>query len=208
VVEDEESLRKVAKRALEVAGYTVLTAANGKEAISLCAQYSGDIQLLLTDVVMPGLNGRALALELLKTHERLKVLYMSGYTDDAIGHHGVLDPGTHFIGKPFTGHDLARKVREVLDGGTTPVDGAQDQEASADAELMEQPLDKDALRGLSRELLSKLSKAVCAARYDEMVEIIETVRIIDPEVAIGLRRLADRFDCDRLRELLGTDAGR
>jgi two-component system cell cycle sensor histidine kinase/response regulator CckA len=115
VVEDEEALGKVARRTLDAAGYKVLTAADGDEALLQSAQHAGDIHLLLTDVVMPRMSGRALAQELSKTRPALKVLYMSGYTDNAIVHHGVLDRGTHFLGKPFTGADLTRKVREVLD---------------------------------------------------------------------------------------------
>jgi two-component system, cell cycle sensor histidine kinase and response regulator CckA len=122
VVEDEQALRKVASRSLAAAGYTVLAAADGDEALRTAAQHAGDIHLLLTDVVMPRMNGRALAQELSKTRPKLKVVYMSGYTDNAIVHHGVLDAGTHFIGKPFTATDLTRKVREVLDSG--PPDGA------------------------------------------------------------------------------------
>jgi len=114
VVEDEESLLEVARRTLIEVGYTVLTAAQGDAAILACAQHAGDLQLLLTDVVMPRMSGRALAEQLVRTRPRLKALYMSGYTDEAIVHHGVLDPGTHFLGKPFTSADLMRKVREVL----------------------------------------------------------------------------------------------
>ena len=117
VAEDEEALRKVARRIVETAGYRVLTAASGEEALLASAQHTGDIHLLLTDVVMPRMGGRVLAQELSKTRPALKVLYMSGYTDDAIVHHGVLDPGTHFISKPFAAADLQRKIREVLDGG-------------------------------------------------------------------------------------------
>jgi len=121
LVEDEAALSKVAKRNLDSAGYTVLAAADGDEALRLCAQHMGDIHLLLTDVVMPRISGRTLALELTKTRPTLKVLYMSGYTGNAIGHHGVLDAGTHFIAKPFTAANLARKVREVLDGCVTNI---------------------------------------------------------------------------------------
>ncbi len=117
VVEDEEALRKVVRRSLEAAGYTVLTAADGVDALGTAARHAGEIQLLLTDVVMPRMGGRMAAQELVKTRPALRVLYMSGYTADAIVHHGVLDAGTQFIGKPFTGADLTRKVREVLDGG-------------------------------------------------------------------------------------------
>jgi CheY-like chemotaxis protein len=115
LVEDEQALRKVAIRALESAGYTVLPAANGEEALQACAQTAGHIHLLLTDVIMPRMGGRALAQELAKSRPGLKVVYMSGYTDNAIVHHGVLEPGTHFLVKPFTAADLTRKVREVLD---------------------------------------------------------------------------------------------
>ncbi len=116
VVEDEDALLRLARRSLEAAGYSVLTAAAGEDALRLSAAHAGEIHLLLTDIVMPRLSGRAVALALVKTRPTLKVLYMSGYTDDAIFHHGVLDPGTHFIGKPFTVSDLTRKAREVLDG--------------------------------------------------------------------------------------------
>jgi len=119
VVEDEEALREVARRSLSAAGFTVLTAADGAEALEIAARHAGEIQLLLTDVVMPKMSGRALALELVKTRPAIQVVYMSGYTDNAIVHHGVLDAGTQFIGKPFTGAELARKVRAVLDGPST-----------------------------------------------------------------------------------------
>jgi signal transduction histidine kinase/CheY-like chemotaxis protein len=114
VVEDEAALLKVARRTLESAGYTVLSAANGSEALLTFAQHAGEIHLLLTDVIMPRMGGRDLAEQLTRTQPVLKVLYMSGYTDDAIVHHGVLDAGTAFIGKPFTAVQLTRKVREVL----------------------------------------------------------------------------------------------
>jgi CheY-like chemotaxis protein len=119
VVEDEEALRRVARRALLEAGYTVLTAADADEALRTCAQHAGKIQLLVTDVVMPRTSGKVLAQILLKVRPALKVLYMSGYTDSAIVHHGVLDAGTHFLAKPFTAVDLTRKVRDVLDADVT-----------------------------------------------------------------------------------------
>jgi CheY-like chemotaxis protein len=115
VVEDEEQLRKLSRRSLEAAGYTVLTAAGGDEAMQVSARHPGDIHLVFTDVVMPRMSGRVLAQELARARPGIKVLYTSGYTDDAIVHHGVLNPGTHFVAKPFTSADLTRKVREVLD---------------------------------------------------------------------------------------------
>jgi two-component system, cell cycle sensor histidine kinase and response regulator CckA len=115
LVEDDESLRKAARRTLEAAGYKVLVAENGAGALLTSAQRTGDVHLLLTDVVMPHMSGRALANELLKARPTLKVLYTSGYTDNTIDQHGVLPAGTNFIGKPFTTAALTRKVRQALD---------------------------------------------------------------------------------------------
>jgi two-component system cell cycle sensor histidine kinase/response regulator CckA len=115
VVEDEEAILNIAKRILREAGYTVLTAASPDAALMACKAQQSQIHLLLTDVVMPQMGGRVLAETLVVARPGIKVLYMSGYTDDAIVHHGTLDPGTHFIAKPFNAADLARKVREVLD---------------------------------------------------------------------------------------------
>jgi signal transduction histidine kinase/FixJ family two-component response regulator len=115
VVEDEQAVRELVKRILASAGYTVLTAATGSEALLVCESYPNIIHLVLTDVVMPQMGGKALAVRLATMRPGIKILYMSGYTDDAIVHHGTLDPGTQFIGKPFNAADLTKKVREVLD---------------------------------------------------------------------------------------------
>ena len=116
VVEDEPAVRDLAKQVLAKAGYTVMTAANGDEALQLCERQAGKIHLALTDVVMPGMGGRVFAEQLARLRPDIKILYMSGYTDDAIDHHGTLEPGTHLITKPFSLTDLRRKVRELLDG--------------------------------------------------------------------------------------------
>ena len=116
VVEDEEAVRRMAARILASAGYTVLEAASGDAALTLCERHRNGIDLLVTDVVMPRMSGKELAERLGRHEPELKVLYMSGYTDDAIVHHGVLEPGTAFIGKPFGAAEFIRKVREVLDG--------------------------------------------------------------------------------------------
>jgi two-component system cell cycle sensor histidine kinase/response regulator CckA len=115
LVEDDEALRHLAMRMLKSAGYTVLTASNGGEALLVLERHEGPVHVMLTDVVMPGISGRDLATRMADAHPEIKVLYTSGYTDDAILRHGMLDDLTHFIGKPYTVAELTRKVREVLD---------------------------------------------------------------------------------------------
>jgi len=121
IVEDEEEVRKLAVRILERQGYKVFEASQGLDAFLIAQEYEGLIHLLVTDVVMPKMGGRELADRIAEICPEIKVLYMSGYTDNAIVHHGVLGEGTEFIQKPFTVEGLARKVREVLDKDLKPV---------------------------------------------------------------------------------------
>jgi len=114
-VEDEDELRSVAREILEMYGYAVLEAQRPDDALLIAERHSGPIHVLVTDVVMPKMNGRDLARRLAPLRPETRVLYISGYTDEAIVRHGVLDPGTAFLEKPFTPDELARKVREVLD---------------------------------------------------------------------------------------------
>jgi CheY-like chemotaxis protein len=114
LVEDEPQVRTVARAILEAQGYRVLEGSSGEVALALSREYSADIHLLLTDVVMPGLGGRELAEQLLGGRPQLRVLYTSGYTERAIVHHGVLEQGLELLQKPFTPESLLRKVREVL----------------------------------------------------------------------------------------------
>jgi PAS domain S-box-containing protein len=121
LVEDEAVVRGLACQILEDAGYRVLVAKQGEDAIRLCIEHAQEIHLLLTDVVMPGAGGKEVADRLGSLRPGIKVLFMSGYTDEAIVHHGVLDSNVKFIQKPFSPAALARKVREVLDSnGTGP----------------------------------------------------------------------------------------
>jgi signal transduction histidine kinase len=115
IVEDDEDVREVAVRILKMQGYRVLETSHGSDALRQCEQEAGPIHLMVTDVVMPGMNGPELAKRLNPLRPEMKVLYISGYTDNAIVHHGVLEKGVNYIQKPFTVEALARKVREVLD---------------------------------------------------------------------------------------------
>jgi len=115
LVEDAAAVRAVAKQVLQRQGYTVLEAPHGEAALHLAQKHRGPIHLLLTDVVMPVLSGRRLAEQLAPLRPDMKVLYASGYTDDSVVRHGILESGTAYLQKPFTPDSLARKVREVLD---------------------------------------------------------------------------------------------
>ncbi len=115
LVEDEQLVRTLVREILEMCGYEVLAARDGAEAISICEMVACEIDLLVTDLVMPQISGRELAEHLCKSRPEMRVLYMSGYTDDAIVRHGLSDGSASFIQKPFTPETLAHKVREVLD---------------------------------------------------------------------------------------------
>src|SRR5437773_1188222 len=117
LAEDEPAVRAIARQAPERQGYTVLAAPSGADALALAAQHGATIHLLLTDVVMPGMSGRDLADRLTAQRPGIRVLYISGYTDNAIVRHGMLEPGLAYLQKPFRPDALVRKVREVLDAG-------------------------------------------------------------------------------------------
>ena len=116
LVEDEDGVRALIRQVLHKHGYTVLEARHGGEALLQCERHHGVIDLLLTDVVLEQMGGPELAKRLSVIRPDMKVLYISGYTDDAILHHGILSPGTAFLQKPFTTEALARKIRQVLEG--------------------------------------------------------------------------------------------
>ncbi len=115
IVEDAEAIRSLARKVLTAQGYTVLEAGDGAEALKIAQRHAGPLHLVLTDVVMPGMGGRELAQRLAPLRPELKLVYMSGYTGDAVVHRGLLDDGLPFLAKPFTPEDLALKVRVALD---------------------------------------------------------------------------------------------
>jgi DNA-binding response OmpR family regulator len=115
LVEDERALRTLVFELLTRAGYRVLQGATPNEALAVAGAHPGPVHLVLTDVIMPHMSGRQMAETLRATRPEAHVLFMSGYTDDAISHHGILDPGMHFLEKPFTSLALLRKVRDVLE---------------------------------------------------------------------------------------------
>ena len=120
LVEDDAQLRALTSSVLAHCGYKVLSAAGTEEGLVLCRKNHRDIHLLVTDVIMPGMNGRQLAEQVKQISPSAKVLYVSGYTSNAIVHYGVLDPGLRFLPKPFSLAALVAKVREVLDGSDAP----------------------------------------------------------------------------------------
>ena len=135
LVEDSEPLRKLVKTFLDSAGYRVFSADSGESALNISTTIGRPLDLLLTDVVMPGMNGRLLAEHLRPRQPGMRVLYMSGYTDSFIAGHGVLDAGTHLLHKPFTEEVFLRKVREVLDGGKKPPLASNSQAELAGSEV-------------------------------------------------------------------------
>jgi PAS domain S-box-containing protein len=228
VVEDEEALRGVFRRCLEDAGFTVLTASDGQEALSVSVQHAGDIHLLLTDVVMPHMSGRALAQEFLKIRPHIKIIYMSGYPDDAIVRHGVIDAGTHFISKPFTAIDLNQKVRAVLDGSDDRRTDGHSPTRSRDSgrpplssrpsppdfssptrvrdSAKPQPLDQGVPRASCDDVLGRLRDAAITARYDEILELVKRIGDTEPELASALGEQANRFDYQGILSILNQQS--
>jgi DNA-binding NtrC family response regulator len=113
-VEDEETVLKLGRAMLETLGYNVLSARSADQALKLTKGYTGKIDLLLTDMIMPDMNGKELSERIIAIKPGLKCLYMSGYTADVIAHQGILDKGVQFISKPFSLKDLAAKIREAV----------------------------------------------------------------------------------------------
>jgi PAS domain S-box-containing protein len=135
LVEDEANLRYLARQFLEKQGYRVIEAADGAVAMQIVVAHEGVIHLLLTDVIMPGMNGRELAQRVSEIRPNVKVLYMSGYTENVIGHNGTLDAGVRLLQKPFNLRDLKNKVREVLDATPIPPEVAMSAQSPTHKDL-------------------------------------------------------------------------
>jgi CheY-like chemotaxis protein len=179
----------------------VLAAADADEAIRISREHAGSVDVLLTDVVIPGLSGRVLAQRLLKSRPGLRVVYMSGYTDDAIVRHGTLEAGIPLLAKPFTKAELLQKMQEVLASGRSGDAGPDQDTASGEPESGAQ-FDQAALHRVDPELRAELRRAVVAARYGEACRIIDHVRATEPQLATELRRLVDDFEYGSIRDLL------
>jgi FixJ family two-component response regulator len=173
LVENDESVRNLVRVMLESKGYDVLAAAGAEEAERLCAERPAGVDLLLSDVVMPGVNGRVLAERLAAMTPSPRVLFMSGYPDEAVYRHGEIRPDASFIEKPFTDRTLARKVREVLDPSYRYLDGVG--EAAADLELT-------ARLGVG---LDAVPRGVCVWMVED-VEGLLAVANLDREPITGL----------------------
>jgi two-component system, cell cycle sensor histidine kinase and response regulator CckA len=115
LVEDDEAVRAVAERALGRFGYRVLAASRGEEALRIAREHDGVIDLLLTDIMMPGMNGVEVAGSVSQARPGIRVFFMSGFADQDLVRQGLLQPGTHFLQKPFTPQELASRIRKVLD---------------------------------------------------------------------------------------------
>ena len=168
VVEDEPSVRHLARGVLEAQGYEVLSASNGQDALHVAREHKGPpIRLVVTDVIMPLMGGKVMAEWLKTTYPDLKILFTSGYTDDAIAQHGVLEPGVEFLPKPYTPATLARKVREMLDNETESTflrkqDAVVNQYEPTDMTTMKARI----IRRLISILLPALLAAISAGRLE------------------------------------------
>lgn len=219
VVEDQEIVLKLVTRILKKYGYSIISASNGGEALALCHEYQGDIDLMLTDVVMPGLSGKTIFDRIHQVRPTLKVLYMSGYTEDVIAHHGVLEEGVSFLHKPFRADELARKVRSILDSAQSSA-LAQTPRISAQSWIVLVIDDEEFMHELIGARLKPLGCTVFSKstgkggleyftshRNIDLVildmslpdmwgtEVLQKIRLISPEVAVIL---ASGFSADEI----------
>ncbi|HXY25863.1 MAG TPA: response regulator [Candidatus Acidoferrum sp.] len=166
VVEDQDNVRQLVMETLRAYGYTVLGAANGQEALALSGQRREQIDLLLTDVIMPGMDGKTLAEKLKQRRPQVRVLYMSGYNEDIVSHRGVLEVGVEYLTKPFAPETLAAKVREVLAG-------------PAERQTILVVDDEEGIRNLFQDLLGSSYRVLLASDGAEALKIIRRAEPLD-----------------------------
>ena len=198
VVEDAEPVRNLAARALRSAGYEVIVACDGIEALRVAETWAGHIDLVLTDVVMPGLGGEELAVRLGQWRPATGVLFMSGYTDTAFRREGVVDVPRNFIQKPFVISDLLLRVRRALDAraGAPDVGGACEPIAQPAGAVLPVVVD------VPLELAARLRRAAVAARHDELLGLLQSNRGVLADGAESLIASVQRFDYDELLSVL------
>jgi CheY-like chemotaxis protein len=201
VVEDEELVRNFACEVLDSLGYVTLAAKDPEEALHISETHDTTIQLLLSDVVLPIMDGRSLFARLQEERPDLRVLYMSGYTDDAIVHHGVLDSSVHFLQKPFSTTSLARKVSEALGRPDLVVAETPASESAAQPEVDDASLERR-LADLPREMLTDLSRTALEANRQKTAEVVNRIREHDAALASALESWLARFRFDKIVSLL------
>jgi PAS domain S-box-containing protein len=201
VVEDEEFVRNFACEVLESLGYITLAAKDPDEALCISASHEATIHLLLTDVVLPIMDGRSLFARLHEERPEMCVLYMSGYTDDAIVHHGVLDSSVHFLQKPFSTTDLAKKVSEAMGRSALFVAEASPLVVTAAPEIDDASISQR-LVALPADLWTELSRAALETNRQKTAEVVSRIRVQDQELAAILESWLSRFRFDKIVSLL------
>jgi len=207
VVEDQDEVRRLAIKALTKYGYNVFSAANAKQAIAFCESHRGPLHLVLSDVVMPGLNGLELAKCLAVMRPDLKFLFMSGYTENAIMHHGVLDVSAKYLQKPFTPEGLAESVREVLDANE-----AQSTVLLVDGDSSVRTLLRRHLTGDGYAVLEAVSdsEALAIARRSQKIDLVivdmTTLKREGAKTISGLREHHPQMKVITISGVFGEDA--
>ncbi|MCL4234487.1 MAG: PAS domain S-box protein [Deltaproteobacteria bacterium] len=195
VVEDEDAVRRLIERILRFAGYFVLTASNGDEALRAFENSQAEIHLVLTDVVMPRMGGRDLVARLRGAHPELKVLFMSGYTGNAIASQGVLDEGVNFIAKPLRQQDLLAKIRQVLDGPRGVTNDGTWERTPSSGQLRAARPEGEHIPG---EIVAAAIEAASMGDADLLRLRIDDLKSKSPALAGELSTLAQSYEFDRI----------
>ena len=202
VVEDELSVRNLVKKVLTNAGYTVLTASSGSEALQIVNKVKRQIHLILTDIIMPEMSGKTFVENLMKLYPGMKILFMSGYTNNNMNHQGIFSEMNPIIGKPFNADKLTRKIREVLDGVHYGGSVKNEETNQKDTDITEPNDYQDILRILPEKLIKKIRDTARTARYDDLIDTIEQIESLHSDAAHIIRRLADEYNYDGILRLV------